>query len=76
MHLKGQKFDIIIIISVLEHLNNHVNILHLFRLLLKPNGILLIIFPTLIWLKSIVISCFSSWSQPQKRDETLINIVL
>lgn len=46
--LQGERFDLIMIISVLEHLNNPVEILQSCRALLNPGGIVLINVPT--WL--------------------------
>jgi len=50
-HLTGQKFDLIMIISVLEHLHNPVDVLQKCRELLKPGGILLVNVPT--WLGKV-----------------------
>jgi 2-polyprenyl-3-methyl-5-hydroxy-6-metoxy-1,4-benzoquinol methylase len=49
--LRGQKFDLIMIISVLEHLHNPVEVLQSCRELLKPGGILLVNVPT--WLGKV-----------------------
>ncbi len=49
--LRGQKFDLIMIISVLEHLDNPVDILQSCRMLLNPRGVLLVNVPT--WLGKI-----------------------
>jgi 2-polyprenyl-3-methyl-5-hydroxy-6-metoxy-1,4-benzoquinol methylase len=50
-HLVGQQFDLIMIISVLEHLDEPVEMLRACRALLKPDGVLLINVPT--WLGKI-----------------------
>lgn len=47
-NLDGKRFDIIMIISVLEHLENPTAVLEICKKLLNPNGILLINVPT--WL--------------------------
>lgn len=46
--LHGQKFDLILIISVLEHLHNPVEVLRSCRMLLNPGGVLLVNVPTWI----------------------------
>lgn len=46
--LGNQKFDLILIISVLEHLENPVDILGLCRDLLNPGGVVLVNVPTWI----------------------------
>jgi len=49
--LRGQKFDLIMIISVLEHLHDPVAILQSCRTLLNPGGVLLVNVPT--WLGKV-----------------------
>jgi SAM-dependent methyltransferase len=49
--LGDQKFDLIMIISVLEHLNNPVDVLQSCRALLNPGGVLLVNVPT--WLGKV-----------------------
>ena len=65
-HLRGQKFDLILVISVLEHLDNPVEVLKSCRELLKPGGILLINVPT--WLGKVLLeySAFSLGLSPKE----------
>jgi SAM-dependent methyltransferase len=64
--LRGQKFDLIMIISVLEHLHNPVEVLQSCRELLKPGGVLLVNVPT--WLGKVFLeySAFSLGLSPKE----------
>jgi SAM-dependent methyltransferase len=55
--LRGQKFDLIMIISVLEHLHNPVEVLQSCRGLLNPGGVLLVNVPT--WLGKVFLEYFA-----------------
>ncbi|MFZ4524738.1 MAG: class I SAM-dependent methyltransferase [Chlorobium sp.] len=65
-HLQGKKFDLIMIISVLEHLHNPVDILQSCRELLNPGGILLVNVPT--WLGKVFLeySAFNLGLSPKE----------
>ena len=70
VRLCGQKFDLIMIISVLEHLHNPVEVLQSCRALLNPGGILLVNVPT--WLGKIFLECSAfrlSFSPKEEMDD-------
>ncbi len=64
--LYGQKFDLIMLISVLEHLHNPVNILQSCRTLLNPKGILLINVPTWLGKSFLEYAAFSLKLSPKE----------
>ena len=66
MRLNGQQFDLIMLISVLEHMNNPIDILQSCRLLLKPNGILLINVPTCFGKKYLEYTAFRLGLSPKE----------
>ena len=66
MRLNGQQFDLIMLISVLEHMNNPIDILQSCRLLLKPNGILLINVPTWFGKKYLEYTAFRLGLSPKE----------